>query len=88
MPRFDARARTRLAACASARGGRALESPDRPYRRTASLCGALRDRRTLGEDLDARLGEEIRLHCCGGFGVTQLYALSNQDIFNRRLSPN
>lgn len=32
--------------------------------------------RSFFADVDARLGEDVHLHCCGGFVVTQLYGVA------------
>jgi hypothetical protein len=32
--------------------------------------------RSFFADVDARLAEDVRLHCCGGFVVTQLYGVA------------
>ena len=30
----------------------------------------------LFADVDSRLGEDVRLHCCGGFVATQIYGIA------------
>jgi hypothetical protein len=32
--------------------------------------------RSFFAEVDARLSEQVRLHCCGGFVVTQLYGVA------------
>jgi hypothetical protein len=42
---------------------RTIEKPPEPWR-------------SFFEDVDSSLDQEVRLHCCGGFVVTQLYGVS------------
>ncbi|MGA2150289.1 MAG: DUF6036 family nucleotidyltransferase [Bryobacteraceae bacterium] len=46
--------------------------------------------RSFFAEVDARLSEQVRLHCCGGFVVTQLYgvARTTSDVDFLSVAPN